>query len=666
MNRMKFTSFIVVLTLAIGKPVLANETDPENLPEVQVRQVDPPAMSIEQQRNRYLKALADARAGRAGPMYQAIVDLEDYPLVGHIEFEYYKRRVDTIADQDISRYLDRNSHMVFSKYLRERWLQKLAKRGDWNKFMYHFADTRKDKQLYCYYLDRLLKTSPDQAAVMTRIESLWLTSERLHKTCNTVFRTWSRAGHMTQDLVWSRIKLAMEARRISLALELSYYLPKNDRVWVHRWVRMHRRPATELAKIDYAVRTPVARMIIKHGIGRLAYRDPEAAMARWQELKNTYQFFGEDENYVLRKVGILAAKHHLPQAVDWLSAVSVSSNDHELAEWRVRAALRNGNWDRAEYFLAALPLGAQEEEEWQYWKARIKEKKGKFVEARKEFERLAAERSYYGFLASDHIGVSYSMQHKSVGVGHDELNDMTQRPGIAVARELHAVGDTVSARRQWHWLTKKMNRRELQVAAVVAKNWGWYDRAILTVSRSGHMDDLDLRFPVLYRDKVESNADRAGLDSGWIFGVMRQESAFVSDARSHAGALGLMQLMPRTGRQTARRLKLNIRSRQAILDVDNNLKLGSAYLKRVLDRADGHHTLATASYNAGPHRVKRWLPEGEMEADVWVESVPFKETRNYIKNVFGYAAIYDHRLGNKPKRVKSRMPVIEGKESEQQ
>lgn len=664
MKCMKFTFLIVVSMLLLGKPLLASQPDSRQLPEIKVELLNAPVVSIAQRRETYQKALAAAREGHLGKMYSLIAELEDYPLVGHVEFEYYKRHLDSIEDRDIIRFLNRNSHMVFSEYLRERWLQRLAAQGNWRLFMYHYSANSNDQRLHCYYLEQLLKTSSDQATVMKQIENLWLTGRRLPNACNPVFRAWSAAGYLSQDLVWARIKLAMEARRISLARELSYYLVKQDRVWVDRWVQMHRRPDSELAHITYPVRTPVARMIIKHGISRLAYRDPEAAMERWQQLKQTYQFFGEDENYVLREVGILAAQHHLPQAVDWLSAVSVSADDTELAEWRVRASLRNGNWERAEYFITALPLSVQAEEEWRYWKARIYEEKGQFVLARKEFEKLAQNRSYYGFLASDHIGVSYSMQHKSVRVGHDELNDMASRPGVIVARELHAVGDVISARRQWHWITRRMNRRDLQVAAVVAKNWGWYDRAILTVSKSGHMDDLDLRFPVLYRDEVETNASRAGIDPGWIFGVMRQESAFVADARSQAGALGLMQLMPKTGRQTARRLKLNIRSRNAILQVENNLKLGSAYLKRVLDRNDGHQTLATAAYNAGPHRVKSWMPEKEMEADVWVESIPYNETRNYIKNVFGYAAIYDHRLGNKPKRVKSRMPVIEGKETE--
>lgn len=647
-----------------GEPIVIVAPEPE-LPKVQVLRQDRP-LNLKAQRYNYERALRAARQGNVTTYKRLLSDLEGYPLLALVEYEYLKRRVGRVPDADIIRYISENRHAVFSDFLRQRWLQDLAKRGQWDTFMKHYGGRkRKDKQLQCYRLQRLLKTSHDQAAVMAEIEKLWLTGKRLSAACNPVFKEWSKAGHMTQDLIWSRIKLAMESRRISLARELSYYLSKHQRVWVTRWINMHRHPSTQLANIRYPVATPIARTIVKHGIYRLARRNPAAAMEHWKRLKQEYQFFGEDENYILRQVGILAAQHHLPEAVEWLTAVSASEDDHELYEWRVRAALRNQDWELAGQFLRGLSLEAQEQEEWRYWRARILEQQGRTKEAREQLEALARNRSYYGFLASDHIGATYSMQHQSVAVKPVEIGSMLARPEVRLARELHAVGDTLDARRQWNWMTKKMNRRDLQVAAYVAKEWGWHDRAILTVSKSGHLDDLDLRFPVLYRDKVEKNADRVGIDPSWIYGVMRQESAFVSDARSGAGALGLMQLMPRTGRQTARRLKLNIRSRSAILNVDNNLRLGSYYLKRVLDRNDGNQTLATASYNAGPHRVKRWLPENDMEADIWVETVPFTETRNYIKNVFGFAAIYDHRLGyDSPTRIKSRMPEVAGKKNQ--
>jgi soluble lytic murein transglycosylase len=236
---------------------------------------------------------------------------------------------------------------------------------------------------------------------------------------------------------------------------------------------------------------------------------------------------------------------------------------------------------------------------------------------------------------------------------------MLARPEVKLAQELFILGQNADARRQWAWATRNMNNHELKVAAVIASRWGWHDRAILTVSKTDHLNDLDLRFPILYRDIVEESARENNIDSGWVYGVLRQESAFVIDARSDAGALGLMQLMPMTGRVTGRGIKLHIKNNSALIKVENNLRLGTRYLKIVLDGNDGSQVLATAAYNAGPNRVKEWLPEtGALDADIWVENISFAETRNYVKNVLAFTIIYDYRLGNNLLRLQQRMPAV--------
>ncbi|MEK7796659.1 MAG: transglycosylase SLT domain-containing protein, partial [Pseudomonadota bacterium] len=318
--------------------------------------------------------------------------------------------------------------------------------------------------------------------------------------------------------------------------------------------------------------------------------------------------------------------------------------------------------------------------QWRYWSARVLEAsghqgddsrdgggratQGAVAEAQRLYAELARSRGYYGFLAADRLGEDYSMQHVAIDANPEELSVLLVRPGMQMAQELYAVGQTVDARRQWNWSTRHLSNRELQVAAVIARQWGWHDRAILTVGRSQNLDDIELRFPLLYREPIEANAARSGIDPSWVYGVVRQESAFVTDARSHAGALGLMQLMPATGRLTGRRLGLRAYSQGAILNVENNLRLGVAYLKEVLDRNRGHQTLATASYNAGPHRVVSWIPDKALDADIWVETIPFNETREYVKNVMAYSAIYDYRMGQKPTRLTARMPAVAAGENQ--
>ena len=615
--------------------------------------------NLEQTRSHYRAAIKALKAGNLKRYHTLYGQLDGYVLQGFVKYEYLRKRIPETPAKTIHEFLDKNRYAFFSPRLRKKWLYHLVRRKDWETFLQESEGVEDDSKLYCYRLSQLIKKSEDQAALMDEIKVLWLTGKRLPSACNAVFDAWRKAGHMTSEIVWTRIRMAMERGSSSLANQLGRYLDPKDRIWVKRWRAMHKNPLRELGNIKYPVETPVARMIVKHGIVRQAYRDPESAIETWVRLKRDHQFFGEDDNYVLRRAGLIAAHRHLPIAIEWLSAVSAEADDKTLRLWRLKAAIRGGRWEKAKRFIAALTEEERNENQWRYWEARILQETGEIDDAQGLFHLLAQERGYYGFLAADRVDVPYSLQHKSIEVTPAEVGSVLAKLGIAMAQEFYELGETINARRQWNWTSRSLNNRELQIAAVIASHWGWHDRAILTVGKSDHRDDLDLRFPILYRDLIEANAEATGLDPGWIYGVMRQESAFVEDARSSAGALGLMQLMPRTGRLTSRRLNLKIRSNRAILKVENNVRLGTSYLKNVLKRNKGHQVLATASYNAGPNRVKKWLPdEDSLDADVWVDSIPFYETREYVKNVMAFTTVYDYRLKNESIRLRERMPEI--------
>jgi soluble lytic murein transglycosylase len=613
----------------------------------------------EKQRQQYKQALAVLRSGDLARFQRLRDGLNGYALQPYLDYEFLKDRIAATPASTLHDFLERNAVAEVSDQLRKKWLTLLSRRGDWDTFVSVFRDIDPDDALNCQRLVHLIKVSKEQSDLMSEAGKLWLTGSRLPAACDPVFEAWRQAGHMTSEMVWARIQIAMEKRNLSLAEGLGRYLEPSERVWVQRWIAMHRQPQQELLRFRYPVETPVARSIIRHGVVRLAYNDPDEAMRLWETFKERYEFFGEDEKYVLRWVGILAAQAHHPRAVEWLSAASADASDESLRQWRVRAAIRNGEWQTGLRFLALLPETEQKEGEWRYWKARMLERTGEKSQARSLYRVLAMERSYYGFMAADRIGKPYAMQHVSVQASPEEVGALIARPGIQMAKELFTLGDTLAARRQWAWATRHMNNRDLAVAAVLAREWGWHDRAILTVNKSEHLDDLELRFPILYRDMVEASAQRNNIDPDWVYGVLRQESAFVTDARSQAGALGLMQLMPRTGRMAGRRINLRLPNNTAILNVENNLKLGANYLRTVLDVNHGHQVLATASYNAGPNRVREWLPESKpLDADVWVDTVPYNETRNYVKNVLAFTTVYAYRLESVMRRLQERMPSV--------
>ena len=615
---------------------------------------------LQQQRQDYLDAMGSLKKGDLDTFHALYTRLDDYVLQGYLQYEFLKERISSTPIDAIHEFLDKNRYAPISAQLRNIWLQHLAAADDEETFLKEYRDKVSDPKLRCYRLKLLFANATDAESLSHEVERLWLTYKRLPAICDEVFRHWHEAGYLTRDLVWARIKLLMARNRLSHAREVAnQYLNAKDKVWLRRWQALYRDPARRLLKIDYPIETELARTIVTSGVIRLANRNPDQAMMKWQQLRQRYSVLAEDEDRILREVGIIATRQHLPSADKWLSRVNGNGDDAELRHWRLRAMLRTGDWHKAKQLLEDLSEDEQVDRFWLYWTARVMEQTGEDAKARYLFALVATDRNYYSFLSADRVRVDYTMHHRSISASPDEIKQLLKRPGIRAARELYEVEDFVTARRQWDWNLSRMDKRELKVAAIIAREWGWHDRVIYTLSKSGHRNDLDLRFPLLYRSMVETNAKANSLDPSWFFGVIRQESAFVPDARSSAGALGLMQLMPRIGRATGRQLKLHIRSNDAILKVENNLRLGAAFLKNMLRRYKGHQMLATAAYNAGPTRVRSWLPQSDViDADVWVETIPFEETRDYVKNVMAYTAVYDHRLGRRPVRLCERMPSV--------
>ena len=294
-----------------------------------------------------------------------------------------------------------------------------------------------------------------------------------------------------------------------------------------------------------------------------------------------------------------------------------------------------------------------------YWLARALEGTGEPKAAKAVYEQVAKDRSYYGFLAADRIGVDYHLTHTETPVSQPQIEQIAALDGLARVDELSALKRHIDARREWRYATRDMSPAQLKAAAKLAEQRGWHDRAIFALARTGYWDDLELRFPLEHAELVEQNARRQGIDDAWVFAVMRQESAFMNDARSHAGAMGLMQLMPATARNVARKvLRQAPPRRHELLEPDTNIALGSAYLRQVKSKLGGSMVLATAAYNAGPQRVTGWLPEKTLPADIWIELVPFAETRGYLRRVLAYIVIYEKRMGKDPTRLAERLHPV--------
>ena len=325
-------------------------------------------------------------------------------------------------------------------------------------------------------------------------------------------------------------------------------------------------------------------------------------------------------------------------------------------EWKVRAALLEQNWQHVAEALADLTALERQEPKWQYWLARSLDKTGSALQARDLYFKLAEDRSFYGFLAADNIRKPYQFSNRPVFLAENELDKLANETDFKVVREFKLLNREAEAERQWWYTIKKMSKERRMIAAKLAQQWHWDQIAITTLVKADYWDDLALRFPVYYSEQIHHNAYLHNLDPAIVFGLIRQESIFNKDAESSVGARGLMQVMPITGMQIARDLKEKWRSGDSLFNPDINVRYGAFYYKKLLKQFHGHFALAIAAYNAGSGRVAKWLPSAEaMPADIWIETIPFKETRKYVTAVLSYAIIYQQLMQRKSLKMKELM-----------
>ena len=614
------------------------------------------------QRALFLEARDALNRGQRDRSRQLAARIPDYPLQPYLQLWELQRYLSAQTDSSIAAFLEAYPDTILSQRLRTAWLQQLARQQDWKRFLTFFQEPQ-GVELLCQALRAQLATGALDAdgqrdALLDRAAQLWLVGQSQPGACDPVFDLLYASTRMTSALIWERIRLAIDAGRLELATFLAKKLSAEDRGWVKYWSDMHNRPAQMLAEPGLRTEGPMAREIIHHGLIRLARHDPDQAFARWDELRVQHGLDTGQAGTALRRMALSAAFAHHPKALEWLNQVPTAAAEDTVQQWRIRSALSREDWAVVLDAYAALSPAERDKSKWRYWRARALQARGEGQAATQEFATLARERDYHGFLAADRLDWQYAMNDEPIAASREELDAMEQQPGVLRARELYRAGLITDARREWHTLTARLSPRELELAARLAHQWGWHDRAIITTARAAHYSDLDLRFPLLFKQEIMNTAKLQQLDPALIFGVIRQESAFMMDARSPAGALGLMQLMPATGRMTAQQERIPLANTQALLQTDKNILLGSSYLRRMLNQFDGNPALATAAYNAGPHRVKRWRPEAAQSADVWVDRIPFHETRNYVRNVLAYTAIFEHRLERPVTRLQERLPEI--------
>ena len=384
-----------------------------------------------------------------------------------------------------------------------------------------------------------------------------------------------------------------------------------------------------------------------HAIDRLARKDSLKALEYWNLIRDNFEFTQAQKNQSQLRIALSAALQHEPEARALLASLDPSIMNDQAYLWLARIQLRGRDWPGLKETINRMPSHLQQENEWQYWLSRSMEAEGQLVDSLGLLEQLSGKSSYYGFLAADKLNRDYHIEQENAASSEiDEETFLSANPHLLRARELYYLDRLVDAKREWFQALRYLDHDGIKQAATLASRWKWHDSAIRTVAKTPHRNDYSLRFPMPYKRQVLEYAQARELDPSLIYGVMRRESLFDPLARSSVGALGLMQLMPSTARLVARSLGMKRPRKSDILHVENNIRFGTHYLRTVMDRFDNNVALAAAAYNAGPRNVQRWLPrDSSMSADLWVETVPFGETRNYVQAVLAYSTVFDKSLG---------------------
>ena len=592
------------------------------------------------QRTVYSQALKALRKGQTKRFRQLYKQLGDYPLVSYLDYHYLVARRGGSHDKQIAEFIVNHKGSHLSRRLSNAWLRSLFKRRQYTKLINAYQEYG-DVSLRCLYVRSHIRLKRSTKELEPLIHSIWLHGKSRPKICDPLLK-WFQSNGMTNDLVWQRIQLSMDKRNTRLARYLKRFLPKKERAWVDLLIRVHRSPKRYLRDPRLKSANPHASRIVAHGIKRRARKSPEAAYEWYEGFRKAKVLSLKQVQDLRYHIALEAASDGLPLAHSLMEATPPYLRDGTFRHMRLRLALHERDWQKILEASQELPEAYPYKQMGPYWQARALKQLGRAAESAKLFEKIAHHRGYYGFLAAERLNRPHSLNNAPTPL--DKVST-EEPPALKRAREFLHQGSIMNAREEWYDLMDQGSEEQLNRAAIAANQWGWHEGTIRAFGKNRNFDDLKRRFPRAHADLFEKEARRNKVDSSLLFAISRRESAFAADTRSRAGAVGLMQLMPGTARQVARSLKLKRPRTQSLKRPSLNIRLGSRYIADMLKRYNGNPAMALAAYNAGPGSVDRWRPDFETDADIWIDTIPFEETRKYVRIVLEYAAIYQWQAG---------------------
>lgn len=593
------------------------------------------------QRGAFRQAYAAAQQGGDG--WRSLASgLHDYPLYPYLQAAALQHDIQQIDRASVESYLAQYPDWIPAADLRRAFLLELARRQDWSTFL----------ALYRPGLGATLACDALQARLAgggtldfeQDLAALWA-QPNLPDACDPVLAIAHDQGLLTDARLWTRIDRAADAGQAGTIASLVAWLPAAERATAQQLALALRDPAAALAAASGWPDGTRQRQAATLALTRLARRQASSADDAWQKLQSRFRFSEAQRNRILQTLALYHATDFDDGALARLIALPAAAQTDGTREWRVRVALAQQNWSAVLAGIDAMPADQRQDSEWQYFRGRALAALGRDDEARQLFEAQADKPTFFGFLSADRLDQPYAICPLTLADDPQREQALLANPGLLRAFELYAVDLPKFARREWTRALQDADPDTQRVAADMANRRGWYDRAVFALSSGDALRLYDLRFPLASQDGLVPQAGQAGIEPAWAYGILRAESAWMSDAQSGADARGLMQLLPATAALVAKRNGLDWGGGDTLYDPATNIALGTRYLAQMAARFNGSPWLASAAYNAGPNKVEQWLAtRGMLAPDLFVATIPYRETREYVARVMAFSVIYDWRL----------------------
>ncbi|WP_294268163.1 lytic transglycosylase domain-containing protein [Propionivibrio sp.] len=606
--------------------------------------------------DRFLAARDAVRTGDRAKLERIAFELQGHELQAYVEYWQLLLDLNNTDPATIKAFLSRYDKSYVAEKLRSDWLKQLGRKQQWAQFDAEFPLLgQPDQELSCFALQS--RQARGDASMLDEAMSLWLTLIEPPESCYPILEALILEKRVLADQVWARVRRQFEANKTAAARYSMNYLPPSQTPDARVVAAVIDTPIPWLAKQPTSLAgSRMNRELAALAISRIARNDPRMASEQLMRIESQLQ--AGEKGWAWSQIGWQAAQRHLPEALEWFRKTGDVALSDEVAQWKVRAALRAKDWGTVRSTIERMPPALAAQPAWVYWLGRAYRAGGRIEEANTLFAKIAGQPNFYGNLADEELGRAIMTPPRAAALTREEVSQVAANPGVQRALALYRVNLRTEGVKEWNWTLRDMSDRELLAASDIAQRAGIYDRAIAAADRTRDEHDYSLRYLSPFSDQVRPAAKSQSLDDAWVYGLMRQESRFVTNAKSSAGASGLMQLMPATAKWVARKIGLKDFHQGQVNDTETNLLLGTTYMRLVMESLDNHPVLASAAYNAGPGRARKWRADGPLEGAIYAETIPFNETRDYVKKVMSNSVYYSALFDGKPQSIKSRLGVI--------